>query len=91
MEKLLEQMALQSPGIVACILIVIFFLRHMKEISRETGKLFKDMHAEHIDARAQSRDVLKDNTQAAKENTIAINRLAISVENMKFRSGIGGE
>jgi hypothetical protein len=82
-EKLIEQLALQSPGLAVTLVIVIFFLRHLQKTGEARDTIYQEMHKEHLDAREQSRVALRDNTAAAKENTQALSRLISAVDQIK--------
>lgn len=59
MEKALEALVSTSPPAVACIIIVMVFLRHLKE----RDSLLRDLHAEHESSRTASRLVIDENSK----------------------------
>ena len=71
MEKLLEIAATQVPGLVVLTVLVTIFLRREKE----RDAFIQQLHAEHIDARRQSVDAIKENTRATLQLSEAIREM----------------
>lgn len=83
MEKALESLVGTAPGAVAIIIVVILFLKHMKE--RDT--LLRDLHAEHEESRQASRQVIEENSKIIGQHLELSRDLSIVLkevsENMK--------
>lgn len=76
MEKFLETATAQAPGIVVLYLLVQTFLRRDKE----RDSFIQQLHAEHLAARGESREAIKDNTNSNKEVVKAVDRLSFIVK-----------
>ncbi len=60
----------------------VVFIESANAATRET---IMEIHKENMEARAVQRDVIKENTNAGKENTVAMTRLTGAVESMSKR------
>lgn len=65
MEKLLESAAVQAPGLVVLVILVIVFLKHM----RERDVSIESMNRENLEARAHSRSVIEHNSEIVGHNS----------------------
>jgi hypothetical protein len=84
-EKIIEKVGDQAPSLVVLVGVVWLFLKHMTEIriatitvinqmQREWTESLKGIHAENMEARALSREAIKDNTTATRELTVKIEK-----------------
>jgi len=68
MDEILKSAATQIPGLVVLCFLVQTFLRAQKE----RDALIQIMHVEHLSARSESRDAIRENTASNREVTKAI-------------------
>lgn len=66
------EMARQAPSLTVLCFIVYFFLRAQKE----QYALLRDLHEEHLVARGESREAIRENTHSNREVTRAMHELA---------------
>jgi hypothetical protein len=85
-QKLLEEAIAQTPSLAVLCVIVVAFLRNTKSIftsmqatNQATICAMRDMHNEHLDARALMRATIGDNVIATKENTVALKHLEVAI------------
>lgn len=69
MEKILTEAANQAPALVVLVFLVIVFLRHIKLINDANAAMIREIHAENIDARRHSAEVIEKNTEAVGRNS----------------------
>ena len=81
MEKILENAASQSPGLVIMVIIVMVFVKYLK--SRD--ELIRDINNEAADARREQQRVIQENTVAATQNTGALNNVASALRHFQER------
>jgi hypothetical protein len=84
MDKVITELVSSSPAIVAIIIIIILFLRHLS--SRD--ELLRALHTEHEESRRASRIVIEENTRVIGEH-LELSRevagtLKIVAENIKM-------
>lgn len=72
MEEILKGAVSQAPGLVVLVFIVVVFLKHMAK----RDELIKGLTDEHIAERRLQREVIRENTIAAANNTTALNNVA---------------
>lgn len=89
MEKLIETLVAQSPVSGVLILFVwmgINYLKHRDAESREHDAEFlravQGMHAEHLDARKETREAIRDNSAAIRENSQVTAKLSEHVNHL---------
>ena len=68
MDKLLDTAATQAPGIVILFLMVNLFLRRDKE----RDSFIQSLHQEHLLARAESREAIRENTASNRDLSAAM-------------------
>lgn len=83
MDALLLKTAEQVPALTVMALIVWFFLRFCTRTSLDRDVLIREMHSEHIRAREESREVLRESAINIRENTKALLSLTLAVERVK--------
>jgi len=97
MEEILKTAASQVPGLVVLAMLVAAFLKRDKEREDTTSKaneqrdaFIKLMHNEHLVARAESREAMRDNAEATRrnadatiENTEVLRALRSDIQNNK--------
>ncbi len=83
----LEKILTQGSPLLVLVVVVYFlvdkFLAHMSKEADSQRSMFKEMHAEHILARKETKDSVDANTKAMNENTQAVSHLALKVEGIK--------
>lgn len=73
MDELLKQAFGQAPSLVVLVIVVKLFL-----ISQKEGTMFiRQLHDEHIQARAEMKTAIKDNTDAMRELAEAVTSIPI--------------
>lgn len=82
MEELLKNAATQVPGLVVLCYLVSTFLRAQKE----RDGFIHMMHQEHLAARGESREAIKENTESNREVTQAVHTLAEGLRDSHRRS-----
>lgn len=84
MEKALESLVGTAPGAVAIIIVVILFLKHL----RERDVLLRDLHTEHEESRKASRQVIDENSKMIGQHLELSRELSLVLkqvsENMKM-------
>lgn len=71
MEDLIKSAVNTVPGLVVLCWVVKEFLKSQKE----RDNFIKNLHNEHLAARGESRDAIKENTESNREVTKAISDL----------------
>lgn len=76
------EVAKQVPALsVLCFVVYLFlgklsvFMEILKSIHDRHALALHELMKEHLDARAQSREAIRDNTVAMRENTVAMSHL----------------
>lgn len=82
MEATLVEAAKQIPALTVLIVLVWIFVRHIEGTNAAMRETVMEIHKENMEARVAQREVIKENTTAGKENTIAMTRLTGAVENL---------
>lgn len=59
MEQFLKQLAYEAPGIAALVIVVFIVFRYLSKRDREHLKQWREMHAENMEARQHSREVIE--------------------------------
>lgn len=77
MEKLIETATTQVPGLVVLVVLVRWFLGHMKG----RDDFLKDLHAEHMLAREQTREALKDTSEAVRHTSVVLQEVRDVIRN----------
>lgn len=75
MDELLKTALSQTPSLVVLYFLVTLFLKR----DRERDLFIHQLHAEHLAARGESRDAIRENTESNKAVTQAIGSLADAV------------
>lgn len=78
METLLE-LGKQVPALAVLVVVVWVFVRHIEKTQEHNRDTWREMQSENINARAESREVIRENTISAKQNTQAVNELTNAV------------
>lgn len=86
MDKLLETIAVQAPGMAILAIVVIAFLKHLGKKDRAIDEI----HRENLVAREQSRIVIEKNTVAATQNTAAMTNMTQVLRDFLKSSRNGG-
>lgn len=79
MEELLKTAVSQAPGLVVLYFLVLMFLRRDKE----RDQFIQGLHNEHLAARGESREAIKENTESNRDVSKAIAELSSSVRATK--------
>jgi hypothetical protein len=66
----------QVPALAVLCFIVWSFVKQAGKFA----EVMRDLHKEHIDARAESREAINENTRAMQDNTQAMNHLVESID-----------
>lgn len=93
MEDLLKESVKQVPALVVLVvmawLLINLFLKQAAETRRDYLESFKVMHGENLEARALSREAVKENTVVSREAnesllnmTSAIRALEVEIHRM---------
>lgn len=69
----------QVPSLVVLCVLTYLFLKQMGEARSEYLASLKMMHDENLEARTVSRSVIKDNTIATQDMTVALTKLVDAV------------
>lgn len=80
MDTIIKEFIKDAPGIGALIVIVVYFLRYLKE----RDKMWQVMHDEHIEARKLSRESIDRNSDRLHENTDSNHKLADRIDKIQF-------
>ena len=94
-EKLLEQVVSQAPGLVIMYLLVSSFLKAQKErdelfskAQAERDDVIKNLHTEHLAARGESREAIRENTESNKEVVSALITLRETIVSHRLRDSV---
>jgi len=82
MDELLKTAVAQAPGLCVLALVVYWFLGHMKG----RDELLKELHHEHMLARNDSRDALRETARAVKDNTEALLEMKNVIRTCKVKN-----
>lgn len=77
MENMITEIAKQVPSLGVLAFIVIVFLRHMER----RDAVIKEIHAEHMLERKETRAAVDANTAEMQRNTLAISKFVKSLNN----------
>lgn len=94
MDNALINIVKELPAAGAIIVVVILFIRFIKDVMadqkserEQTKSFFKEIHAEHLDARQLTRlalekhaEITLQNIIATQKNTDTLERLSLSIE-----------
>lgn len=72
MDKLLETALSHAPSLVVLVFLVRMFLNR----DRERDGFIRQLHDEHLAARGESREAIRENTESNRAVVDAINRFA---------------
>ena len=85
---MLREAIKQAPALVVLVIIVLLFLKYLtkrddvhKERHKEFVSFLTVIQTEHLDARRESRDAIKENTLATHELSRTITDLRIQLRN----------
>lgn len=81
MEKLLETVATQTPGLVVLVILVRWFLAHMQG----RDDFLKELHHEHMLARETSREALYENTKSNRDVILAMQEVRDMLRNFPLK------
>jgi hypothetical protein len=81
MEEIVKTALGQCPSLCVLYLLVTMFLRRDKERDTFIGQL----HGEHLAARGESREAIKENTESNRAVTHAIESLSMAVRSNTSR------
>lgn len=77
MENFLSEVAKQVPSLAVLCFVVWIFIKHLDKRS----ETLMEMHKEHLYAREQAKEAIKENTAVLRENSLFINELrAVVIE-----------
>lgn len=79
MNEIVSKIAFQIPDLVALCLIVMIFVRHLDK----RDDLLRDLHREHLDARSQSREMIRETHSVLERNTEALVNVTTVIERCK--------
>jgi len=79
MDTILHELIINGGPLGLMVVMTWMFLRDRKEIAAEHRAWINDLMKEHLYAREQSRLCVEGNTHAMKENTKAVEALAIEI------------
>lgn len=82
MENTLLEAAKQIPALSVLVVLVWLFVKHIEYANSAMRETIMEIHRENMEARITQREVIKENTTAGKENTIAMTKLTGAVENL---------
>lgn len=85
MEELLKETAKQIPALTLFSAVLCYLVRMFLNTMRERDETIIELHKEHMDARAHTRDALKENSQRLQENTVAIARFSDAIYTCPLR------
>jgi hypothetical protein len=71
MESLLEKLLATGGPSVVVVVCVYIMLNHMKDQSELNRQLFREIHGDNLSARAETKEVIRDNTAAMRLFAIA--------------------
>lgn len=77
--SVLLESAKQVPALAVLCFVVWMFLGKLSMFV----EAFRELHKEHIDAREQSREAIRDNTKAMHENTNVVTHLIEALDSSK--------
>lgn len=80
-EKLINALA-QTPAILALLLIVWMFGKHLARKDVMFAESMREMHQDNITAREQSRMVIERNTVEATHNTNAVREMTQTMKEL---------
>lgn len=79
MDKVLEVAITQVPALVVLVFLVRWGMHFITEFITGRDAFLRVMHDEHIKAREESKDAIKENAAATRENTAALLRLESTI------------
>ena len=82
MENTLLEAAKQIPALTVLIVLVWIFVKHIEAANAAMRETVMEIHKENMEARITQREVIRENTHAGKENTVAMTKLTGAVENL---------
>lgn len=68
-----------APAPIICLYVVHLMVQRLFKFVENRDKLMAAWHANHLEARAASRDAMNHNAEATKENTAALRDLREAV------------
>ena len=80
MEDLLKELVKNAPWAAVVLLIVVLFMKHLKNRDEELAKKFQAFHDEHIYARSQTTDAVQRNTNMLETNVSATDHNSHAIE-----------
>ena len=89
--SILSETAKQVPQLAVLCFVVWMFLQRLTGLA----EVIRDLHKEHLDAREQSREAIRDNTRAsehaaraAEENTAVLTRMIKLLERQRDKTPV---
>lgn len=71
MEPLFEKLISTGGPSVVVVLCVWIMLKHMADQAELNRQLFREIHGEHLTARKESQDVIRENSVVMREFAVA--------------------
>lgn len=84
MDEAVKQIVTQAPIPALAVFAIVYVVRLFLAEIRANQSLVRDLHAESMAAREQSRIVIDNNTRGMAENTAAMRDLKDAVEHIKL-------
>ena len=91
MEEVIKEIAKSAPSLAVLVLLVRFFFQHVKERDqavlqrdKERDVFIKNLHEEHLAARGESREAIRDNTVSNREIVNAVHTLTDIVKDRRI-------
>jgi len=85
MDSFLEKLLTNGSPLVVLVVVVWIFLKYLKDDAQQRNALFQQMHQEHIQARLEAREAIKDNTKATLEASRATEQLARTLQTCSLK------
>lgn len=77
MDTLVKELLTTGGPLGVLVLVVIFFLKHLRAEAELNRQLFKEIHADHMAARIEMRNDARETNAAMKEIAIAVAACAL--------------
>jgi hypothetical protein len=71
----MEEIIKNAPAPVTCLIVIYLMVKAMLKFLSGQNEFLKTLHVEHLEARRESRNALKENADATRENTQALQSL----------------
>lgn len=86
MEQMFTNLLAKAPELSALLAVVFLFLRHLSQVitrqldyDKERDGFIKGMHDDHLRAREETREVMRESIQVTRENTVALQSMRDSI------------